>query len=191
MTSRPLAVFVGGPPASGKTTLAEALAPALRAVVLDLDVVTGPLTDLVLRLTGAADLSEPAVAELTREPRYRTLLSIAEQVARAGASSVVVAPFGAERDAARWAETVGRLQPFADPCLVWLTLAPEQLAGRLAARSAPRDVVKLRDPARFAAGVDVSVPSAPHLRLDAARPISDLVAAVIRHVQRLAIDGTT
>ncbi len=191
MTARPVAVFIGGPPASGKTTLAEAVAPALHAVVLDLDVVTGPLTDLVLRLTGAADLSEPRVAELTREPRYRTLLSVAEQAARAGASSVVVAPFGAERDASRWAETVGRLRPFANAYLVWLTLAPAELAGRLAARAAARDAVKLRDPARFAAGIDLSAPAAAHLRLDAARPVSELAAELIGEVRRLAIDGST
>jgi predicted kinase len=185
MTTRPVAVFIGGPPASGKTTLAQAVAPALHAVVLDLDVVTGPLTDLVLRLTGAADLSEPQIAELTREPRYRTLLSVAEQAARAGASSVVVAPFGAERDVARWAQTVDGLRPFADPCLIWLTLAPEQLAGRLAGRAAPRDAAKLRDPARFTAAVDLSPPTAPHLRLDAARPVSELATAVIRHVRAL------
>jgi predicted kinase len=183
-------VFIGGPPGTGKTTLAEALAPALDAVVLDLDVVTGPLTDLLLRLTGAADLSEPAFAELTRQPRYRTLLSVAAQVARAGTSCVVVAPFGAERDAARWAEAVAPLRPFADPALVWLTLAPDELARRLAARAAARDAVKLRDPAGFAARLDLSAPTAPHLRLDAARASSELAGEVLRHLHRLAIDGT-
>jgi len=38
--TRPAAVLIGGPPATGKSTLALALAPRLDAALLDLDVAT-------------------------------------------------------------------------------------------------------------------------------------------------------
>ena len=44
---RASAVLVAGPPATGKSTLATALAPHLGAAILDLDVATGPLTRVV------------------------------------------------------------------------------------------------------------------------------------------------
>jgi predicted kinase len=183
VTSRPLAVFVGGPPASGKTTLARALAPVLGAALLDLDVATGPLTRLVLDLIGASDLSEPRAAELTRRPRYDTLLDLATDIAHYGSSTVVVAPFGAERERARWATISDRLAPFADARLVWLTLSPAELAARLVARGAARDPVKLRDPAAYVAGLDLARPTAPHLALPATRPTDELVAAVVAAVR--------
>ena len=71
--SRVAAVLIGGPPATGKSTLAMALAPRLEAAVLDLDVATAPLTRVVSELTGLHDLDDPALAGLTREARYDTL----------------------------------------------------------------------------------------------------------------------
>ena len=52
----PAAVLVSGPPATGKSTLATALAPRLRAALPDLDVATGPLTRVVSELIGVHDL---------------------------------------------------------------------------------------------------------------------------------------
>src|SRR5712691_4835698 len=67
------AVLIGGPPATGKSTLAAALAPHLGAALLDLDVATGPLTRVVSGLTGVRDMDDPVLAGLTREARYDTL----------------------------------------------------------------------------------------------------------------------
>jgi predicted kinase len=181
---RPVAVFIGGPPGSGKTTLATALAPALGAAVLDLDVATGPLTNVILDLVGAQDLSEPTVAELTREPRYETLLGLAEDTARAGTSTVLVGPFGAERDATRWSAVAARLVPFADVHLIWLTLAPDDLAARLHTRGAARDAVKLTDPEAYLTSLDTRAPAAPHLALDGSRPPPDLVREVLAYLNR-------
>jgi predicted kinase len=50
--TRLAAILIGGPPATGKSTLAEALAPRLGAALLDLDVATGPLTRVISGLTG-------------------------------------------------------------------------------------------------------------------------------------------
>ncbi|MGI8882306.1 MAG: AAA family ATPase [Jatrophihabitans sp.] len=180
---RPVAVFIGGPPASGKTTLATALAPALGAALLDLDVATGPLTNVILELIGACDLSEPRAAQLTREPRYETLFGLAEDTARAGTSAVLVGPFGAECDASRWAGIATRLSRFAEAHLVWLTLPPAELVRRLAARGAARDAVKLQDPAGYGADLDSHRPTAPHLPLDATRPVQDLLRDVLEHLE--------
>ena len=164
---RPLAVFVGGPPASGKTTLAAALARALHAALIDLDTATGPLTALVLELLGAGDLDEQRAARMTRRPRYETVLGLAEDSLRAGTSAVVVAPLTAERDAEVWSQLTGRLAPLAEVRLVWLVVGREELAARLRARAAVRDVRKLADPLAYAAGLDLSEPGPPHLALDA------------------------
>jgi predicted kinase len=177
-------VFIGGAPATGKTTLAAALAPVLGAALLDLDIATGPLTNLVLELIGAHDLSEPRAAALTRGPRYETLFALAEDTARAGTSTVLVAPFTAEREADRWAGIASRLSPFADAHLVWLTLPPAELASRLAARGAARDAVKLQDRDAFVAGVDAAPPSAPHLLLTADRPVLDLLSDVRSYLEQ-------
>jgi predicted kinase len=179
---RPIAVCIGGPPASGKTTLARALAPRLGAALLDLDSATGPMTKLVLDLIGARDLSEASAAQLTRTPRYETLLGLAEDSLRAGTSTVLVAPFTAERDADSWATAAARLARFADPHLVWLRLTPAELERRLTARGAARDAVKLLDAAAYVAAVDGRPPTAPHLELDAGRPLPELVRTVLRTV---------
>ncbi|MGH3179137.1 MAG: AAA family ATPase [Streptosporangiaceae bacterium] len=49
--------MIGGPPATGKSTLAAALAPRLGAALLDLDVATGPLTRVVSGLVLVAPFS--------------------------------------------------------------------------------------------------------------------------------------
>jgi predicted kinase len=180
--SCPVTVFIGGAPASGKTTLGRALAPVLGAALLDLDVATGPLTGLVLELAGATDLSDPIVAGLTRDRRYETLFALAADITRVGTSAVLVAPFTAERDAAVWAAVAARLARSAEPHLVWLTLPPDELSRRLVARGSTRDVVKRRDLAGWLASLETERPSAPHLALDARRPVDELVAAVVAHL---------
>ena len=189
---RPRALLIGGAPGTGKSTLAAALAPRIGAAVLDLDVATGPLTDVISRLLGVADLGDPRIAELTRAPRYHTQLALAEDNQRAGLSVVVVAPFTAERSAG-WTAVADRLAAHAaGPTLVWLHLPAHVLVERLGRRDAARDTDKVKDPDAFLAALDDSPPAAPHLALDATEPVTDLVDRVLAHLARhgLAIDGT-
>jgi predicted kinase len=181
--SRLPAVFIGGPPATGKSTLALALAPRLEAALLDLDVAAGPLTRVVSDLAGVADLDDPALAGLTRDARYDTLLGLAEANLTAGRPVVLVAPFSAERarpDA--WAAATRRLP--APSTMVWLHLPPAELTARLTRRALGRDEAKIRDPAAFLAGLDLDPPAIPHLALDASRPAEELVGDVLRHLSR-------
>ena len=158
--SRPAAVLIGGPPATGKSTLAMALAPRLDAAVLDLDVATAPLTRVVSELTGLHDLDDPALAGLTREARYDTLLGLAAANLAAGRPVVLVAPFTLERSrVSAWAATTRRIP--AQATMVWLYLRPAELIGRLAERGLARDESKLRDPASYLTGLDLEPPAIP------------------------------
>jgi predicted kinase len=173
------AVLIGGAPATGKSTLAAALAPRLGAALLDLDVATGPLTAVVSDLVGAADLSDPRIARLTRTPRYETLFALAEDNLRTGMPVVLVAPFTAERTADGWRAVTERLIA---PILVWLQLPDAELVDRLRRRNAARDSGKTANPSTYLASMDRNPPTAPHLALDATQPVVDLVEAVLGHL---------
>lgn len=181
MVNRLPAVLIGGPPATGKSTLAAALAPHLGAALLDLDVATGPLTRVVSELVGVRDLDDAVLAGLTRAARYDTLLGLAEANLQAGRPVVLVAPFSAERShSAVWAATIRRLP--GDATMVWLYLPPAELIRRLTRRALARDENKIRDPASFLTGLDLEPPVIPHLALDASQPTSALVKSVLDHL---------
>jgi predicted kinase len=179
--SRLAAVLIGGPPATGKSTLAMALAPRLDAAVLDLDVATAPLTRVVSELAGVHDLDDPVLAGLTRDARYDTLLGLAAANLAAGRPVVLVAPFTLERSrVSAWAATTRRIP--AQATMVWLYLEPGELIRRLSERGLARDEGKLRDPASYLTGLDLDPPAIPYLALDAAQPTATLVSAVLDHL---------
>jgi predicted kinase len=179
--NRLTAVLIGGPPATGKSTLAAALAPRLDAALLDLDVATGPLTRVVSGLTGRHDLDDPVLVSLTRAARYDTLLDLAEANLLAGRPVVLVAPFSTERSVpSAWAATTRRIP--AEATMVWLHLPPGELIRRLTERGLARDENKLSDPASYLTDLDLEPPVIPHLALDASRPIDALVKAVLNHL---------
>jgi predicted kinase len=180
------AVLIGGPPATGKSTLAMALAPRLDAAVLDLDTATGPLTRVVSELAGVHDLDDPVLAGLTRAARYETLLGLAEANLTAGRSVVLVAPFSAERARpAAWSAVTQRLA--APAVMVWLHLPPAELVRRLTGRALARDAGKLSDPAAYLTGLDLRPPAVSHLAVDAAQPTAAQVGAVLGHLSRLTL----
>lgn len=178
-TTKPVAMFIGGVPASGKSTLGAALARRISAALLDLDTITGPLSVIVCDLLGADDLSEPRVAALTRQARYASLLDTAAEVATGGVATVLVAPFTQEQHSEHWSVIHQRFSAFCTPMLIWLTLAPEEVLRRLVARGASRDGTKLTDPEGWLARMPSGPPTAPHLALDATEPIADLVDRIV------------
>jgi predicted kinase len=168
MKSQPPALLISGPPASGKSTLASAVAARLHAALLDQDVVTGALTAVVGNLVGTHDLDDPALADLTRTARYEAVLATAVHNLRAGTPVVLVAPFTAERaDPVAWAAVRDRLREAGGrPALVWLRLPADELVHRLRTRGAARDRGKLADTAAFAGRVTMP-PVVEHIAVDA------------------------
>ncbi len=178
--SAPPALVVTGAPGSGKSTLGAVLAQRLPGPLVDIDTLTADLTGVVARLLGVDDLDDPRLADATRGPRYAAVLAVAEENLRLGHPVVLVAPFTQERrDPAAWARLADRLVAAGGaPRLVWLELDAPTLSSRLHQRGAERDAPKLADAAR-ASGMDLAAPASPHLRLDAARPVAELVDQVL------------
>jgi predicted kinase len=188
MTARPV-VLLSGAPASGKSTLAHLVARELRAAVIDQDVATAPLVEVVQGLVGVDDLDDPRLAGLTRDARYRVVIDLAVDNLAAGTPVVLVAPFTAERaDPAAWAVTHDRLVAAGGaPMLVWLRLEPAEMVRRLRERAADRDVAKLVDEVAYLSGAAATAcqaPAVPHLALDATLHPSELTRAVLGALPR-------
>jgi predicted kinase len=174
---------VAGVPASGKSMLGAALARRLRAALLDLDVLTGPLTAVVADLVGAApgDLDDPRVRATTREATYTALVDTARGCLASSVPTVVVAPFTTERsDPVAWTALVERLG--APAHLVWATVPPGELVRRMAARDAIRDRRKLANVEAYLASKAVAPPAVPHLAVDTTAPLDSQVSVVLDNV---------
>ncbi|MDG4825487.1 AAA family ATPase [Asanoa sp. WMMD1127] len=164
------AVLVAGPPASGKTVLGAALAGRLRAALLDLDVLTNPLTAVVGDLVGTHDVDDPRLVAATRRARYDTVYAAAVDNLAAGIPVVLVAPFTTERrDPGAWRAAADRLTAAGGrPSLVWLRADRALLADRMSSRAADRDRPKLADLTAFLDRIDLAPPAVDHLAVDAA-----------------------
>lgn len=169
---RPRAVLVAGPAGSGKSTLGAGLAVLTRAVLLDLDVLTNPLVDVVAELAGTGeDIDHPRLREPVRAARYGALLDTTDAQLRTGLDVVVVAPFTAETSTVTgWSHLARRLRTAGAGRvdLVWLDCPAPELVRRLTARGAIRDRAKVADEAaaaRFVAAL--RAPAASALRVDA------------------------
>jgi predicted kinase len=181
-TNPPLpALVVCGPPASGKSTLARALASRLSAALFDQDVLTGPLTSVVAQLLGSDDLDNPALADATRAARYETLAAGAEENLQIGRAVVLVAPYSTERrDPVAWKRLAERLSGAGGlATLVWLRVTGEELLARMSERAADRDRDKLADRAAYAARTDLSEPIVPHIAVDATAGVEEQCALVL------------
>jgi predicted kinase len=179
----PPAVLVTGAPATGKSTLARQLARLLDGALLDQDVATGPMVDVVSGLVGVDDLDHPRLAGLTRAARYEVLTALAVDNLAVGRPVVLVAPFTRERsDLAAWDAIAGRLTDAGGrPLLVWIELPVEEILVRLRRRAASRDVGKLAQGAAYereliAAG---AAPVVPHLALDGRAAPAELARLVL------------
>lgn len=173
---------MSGPPASGKTTLATALATSLQYAIVDLDTVTGPLTRAALRMAAGdeAAIDSPAGSGL-RAARYETLLDVAAANLDLGFGVVIAAPFTAERSSAGlFGEIVRRLRT--DVALLYIDAPDEVVRQRLESRHAPRDRSKLKGP-RAVASPSPVVPDA--IVVDGTKNLDDQLAEALEALARL------
>ncbi|GAA1862540.1 AAA family ATPase [Asanoa iriomotensis] len=186
MPIRPPALLVAGPPASGKTVLGKAIARHLGAALLDLDVLTRPLTAVVGSLLDTDDLDSTRLADATRDARYDTLYDTAADNLAVGNAVVLVAPFTSERRSPdAWDAVASGLSDAGGlPMLVWLRVTPELLRSRMSGRAAERDQDKLANLDAYLGRVDLHPPSVDHVAVDAASPVAAQVRAVLDAVER-------
>ena len=164
-------VVVAGPPGSGKSTVAAAVARALQAALIDIDVTFGPIVPL---------LGEHPRSVL-REAIYAGLVDTAAAAAQTGVHVVIAAPFTRERrDPRAWEELRDRFaEAGAVTVLVWLRVPEATLLERLAARGAARDATKLASPAAWLRETRPGTPpSVPHIELDGT-PAADVAACAL------------
>jgi predicted kinase len=149
-TRVPAAIIVSGPPGSGKTTLAAALAVALHYALMDLDTVTGSLTRAALRTatTDEAAIDSPAGLAL-RATRYEALLDVASANLAVGIGVVIAAPFTVERSSPERFEALTRRLGPSEVVLLYIDAPDAVIRSRMEGRNAQRDRAKLtRAPAR-------------------------------------------
>ena len=143
-------VLLSGPPASGKSTFAEALAKALEAALIDLDTATAPLLSEVMRLNRTVDIDDPQLVSETRKLRYETVFYLASDNLRVGRPVVCVAPFTTERREPDILRPLGtRFAPLGHPLFVWLDVPRDIILERMRGRAAERDAIKLSRPEAF------------------------------------------
>jgi predicted kinase len=154
-----IAVVVTGAPGSGKSTVGAAVARALRAPLIDIDVTFGPIVPLL----------DGQPRGVVRDAFYEALVDTAAGAVRCGGHVVVAAPFTRERrDARAWGAVCERFAAAgAEAVLVWMRLPGDSVMERLAARAAERDAAKLADPAAWLSEASPETPpGVAHIELD-------------------------
>jgi predicted kinase len=180
--ARPAAVLIAGPPASGKSTVAASLARTLGAALIDQDVATEPLVNVIGSLVNVDDIDDPRLATLTRAARYETITCLGEDNLRLGHGVLLVAPFTEERqDLEAWEELSHRLRQAGavTVTMVWLYLNREELLHRMRARGAGRDAGKLTAEQRFIDQLHLGPPVGPHIPIHAVGSVDQLVHRIV------------
>ena len=176
-------VLLTGAPGTGKSTVGRLLAGRLRAALVDQDVATKPLVDVIRRLVDVDDLDDHRLVGLTRTARYEVVAALAIDNLSAGVPVVLVAPYTTERaDPDSWRELRSRLVAAGGaPLLVWLSLEPAEIVRRLKARGAARDLAKLLDEETYQDKLSamVAAPSVPHVPVPADLPPHLIVGRVL------------
>ena len=180
--TRPAAVLVTGPPASGKSTVGTSLARTLGATLIDQDVATGPLVSVIGSLVKVDDIDDPRLATLTRADRYETITRLAEDNLRVGNTVLLVAPFTEERkNLHAWEDLIHRLQRAAGGAvtMIWLYLSREELLQRMRARGAKRDEAKLNKEQQFIDQLNLGPPIGPHIPIHAVGSVEEIVRSIL------------
>ncbi|MCC2617091.1 ATP-binding protein [Aestuariibacter halophilus] len=149
---------VTGPPGAGKSTYACQLAAQLGAVLLDMDVLAGPVIEAGLRLAGEHpdDRDSAMYKSSFRMPVYQALFDVALQNV-AHLPVVIVGPFSREIQQPDWHEQLAE-QFQCDVDVVYMLCALAQRKRRMERRHSARDRAKLADWAGYVATLDAETP---------------------------------
>jgi hypothetical protein len=181
---RPQLLAVGGMIASGKSTIAERLAEALHAPVIDSDRTRKRLlgVDPLTPLTDAAfsGAYSPAMTERT----YRELLRCAEVVLRSGRSVVLDASFRERESRSAALELARRLgvRFFFIECATDEATLRRRLAERATRPSISDGRAELLTALAAHAESVEELPAPMHLRVDTARPLDTTLAEILASV---------
>ena len=139
-------ILITSPPASGKTTLAKALAKAMHdTVYLDKDTLV-PLSIKVFEAAGEpVNRSSAFFEKYIRDVEYEVILNFAAEAIQFDSSVIINAPFSEEvRDKkyiAELRERFGKLG--AQLCVIWISCSIETTHQRMKDRNSDRDTWKL------------------------------------------------
>lgn len=150
-----LVFFVGGAGA-GKTTLAKALARRKRAAVFDMDTLSRPASEALMRQAGLepSDRDSAAYKARCRDLGYRLTMNAALENVAVGTDSYVIGPFTQETADPEWLRgeltAIGLAADGVDVKVVFVELPDEQsYRRRIEERDSPLDDWKLANWASF------------------------------------------
>jgi aminoglycoside phosphotransferase family enzyme/predicted kinase len=186
---RPLLLLLGGLPASGKSTLARALAERLALVPLNSDVVRKQRAGLAPTARGGAGYGAGLYGPAATEATYAALVDAARAWLGRGVSVALDASF---RQAAHRARAVAMAEALGVPWLaVECVCAPDVARARLAARARHATAVSDADRAIYTQLARewepwTELPAAHHRVVDTARGLETAVGAVLAAVSDLS-----
>ncbi|ASA21454.1 AAA family ATPase [Paenibacillus donghaensis] len=186
-------VFFLGPGGAGKTSLAKAVATRRKAVVLDMDILLRPASDVIMTLHGLdpTDRDSAEYKQLCRDLGYRITMDAALDNLPLGTDILVVGPFTKEAEDPGWIESelarIGYTLQDVEVKVVLVKLANEALyRQRIIDRQSPLDDWKLEhwDQFRLALGsrtVAWPLPPAHITVIDNSNPDMSAAAAAVEH----------
>jgi predicted kinase len=170
-----------GHPATGKSTVANALARRLRWPLIDKDDAKDHLLDIT-------------DAETANARSYAIMWQVARTQLQLGSGAIAVSPLTYPEQFAR-AQQVAR-QGRARLLVVETVLAEEEWRRRLEARSPAASAHKIRGweamqatLARYDGCYDYPIPPGQHVVVDAARPVQAVVDEIIERMKRQEFKG--
>lgn len=139
-------ILITSPPASGKTTLAKALAKAMHETVyLDKDTLV-PLSKKVFEAAGEpVNRSSAFFEKYVRDVEYEVILDFAAEAIQFDSNVIINAPFSEEvRDKIYMQKLRDRFEKLeARICVIWINCSIETTHQRMTDRNSERDTWKL------------------------------------------------
>jgi hypothetical protein len=140
------AIFISGPPASGKTTCAHALARLLGTALFDLDTLSEPFLRPYLAMRSSYKDSDEYHGKM-RDLEYEALFRLMKENLSLGVSCIAVAPFSKERKSSMFPDHIFSNVTNEHVSIITvgisIVISPSQQYENMLKRGAPRDTFKI------------------------------------------------